>query len=94
MTAKRELREETGLDADRWELGPSFFTAPGFCTEHLAIYLATDLRHDAGASGAVDEAIETTSLTLGEALDAIEQGTVIDAKSLVAILWLARTLGR
>ena len=94
VTAKRELREETGLDADRWELGPSFFTAPGFCTERLTVYLATGLRAAAETSGAVDEAIEIASLTLGEALEAIGRGSVIDAKSLVAILWLARTLGR
>ncbi len=31
-TAKRELMEETGLEASGWQDGPAFFTAPGFCT--------------------------------------------------------------
>src|SRR5688572_19403581 len=34
-TAERELGEECGLAAASWEQGPSFFTAPGFCTERL-----------------------------------------------------------
>src|SRR6266545_4913269 len=34
-TAERELGEECGLAADTWEQGPSFFSAPGFCTELL-----------------------------------------------------------
>ena len=94
VTAKRELREETGLEAEAWQVGPSFFTAPGFCTERLTVYLATDLRHAARTAGATDEAIESTALTLGQALEAIGQGSVIDAKSLIGILWLARTLAR
>src|SRR5699024_11491271 len=42
-TAKRELAEEIGLAAARWEAGPSFFTAPGFSTERLSLFLATEL---------------------------------------------------
>ena len=92
-TAKRELLEETGLHAETWQVGPTFYTAPGFCTERLTVYLATDLRDVAATSSAADEAIETSRLPLGDALAAIDGGDVIDAKSLVAILWLARTLG-
>ncbi|MFN2483602.1 MAG: NUDIX hydrolase [Candidatus Limnocylindria bacterium] len=91
-TARRELTEETGIVAERWEEGPSFFTAPGFCTERLTLYLASELR-DGWATGPPDEIIEVSRLTLGEALAAVDDGSVADAKSLVGILWLARRLG-
>ncbi|HYF12132.1 MAG TPA: NUDIX hydrolase, partial [Actinomycetota bacterium] len=42
-TARRELAEECGLAAGTWVEGPRFYTAPGFCTELVHVYLATDL---------------------------------------------------
>ena len=93
-TARRELAEEVGLGAGRWEQGPAFFTAPGFCTEYLTIFLATDIHPDTTASHDDDEELEPVSLTLPEALDAAERGEIEDAKSLVAVLWLARRVER
>lgn len=93
-TARRELAEEVELAAGSWEQGPAFFTAPGFCTEHLTVFLATDLHPAAGAAHDDDEELEPVSLTLDQALDAIDRGEIEDAKSLVAILWLARRVGR
>jgi ADP-ribose pyrophosphatase len=90
-TARRELAEEMGLAAARWEPGPSFFTAPGFSTERLSLFLATDLR-PAEAQADDDEAIERSWLHLDEALAAIDAGRINDAKSLAGILWLARRL--
>ena len=92
QTAQRELREETGLVAAAWDEGPGFFTAPGFCTEHLRLYLATDLREEEAVQKPSDESIQVSHLDLGEALAAIEDGTIVDAKSIAGILWLARRL--
>lgn len=92
-TAKRELAEEVGLSAATWVDGPSFFTAPGFCTELMHVFLATDL----GATTAhadEDEQIEPSWLTLEDALAAIDDGRIADAKSIAGIGWLARRLGR
>jgi ADP-ribose pyrophosphatase len=89
QTAERELAEECGVTAGRWEPGPGFWTAPGFCTEYLHLWLATDLR-PVDAAGPDDEALEVEWLTLDEALDAVDRGAVDDAKSLVAIGWFAR----
>ena len=52
-TAQRELAEEGGLAATTWVEGPRFYTAPGFCTELMHLYLATDLtrRHRRGRCG-------------------------------------------
>lgn len=91
-TASRELAEESGLAAARWEEGPHFFTAPGFCTEELRLYLATDLT-DVESLADPDEVIERSRLTLPEALAAIEAGRIVDAKSIAGIYWLARRLG-
>ena len=88
-TAQRELAEECGLKATRWEEGPSFYTAPGFSTELLTLFLATDL-HPVDAQPPDDEALERSWLTLADALAAIDDGRIRDAKSLVGILWLAR----
>jgi len=90
-TAERELAEECGLRAESWEAGPSFFTAPGFCTERLTIFLATGL-HPTEMTPPEDEILESSWLTLPQALTAIEEGRIVDAKSLVGILWLARRL--
>ncbi len=91
-TAARELAEESGLAAARWEEGPRFFTAPGFCTEELRLFLATDLT-EAESLADPDEVIERARLTLAEALAAIEEGTIVDAKSIAGIYWLARRVG-
>ncbi|HET6380808.1 MAG TPA: NUDIX hydrolase [candidate division Zixibacteria bacterium] len=88
-TARRELAEECSLAADNWERGPSFYTAPGFCTERLTLFLATGL-HEVDGHPEADEELTPSWLTLDEALVAVDDGRVVDAKSIVAILWLAR----
>jgi ADP-ribose pyrophosphatase len=89
VTAQRELAEECGLAAASWEEGPAFYTAPGFSTELLTLFLATGLS-TVETEPPEDEALERSWLTLGDALASIESGRIRDAKSLVGILWLAR----
>ena len=91
-TAVRELGEETDLQAEGWERGPAFFTAPGFCTEYLTVYLATGLRPADATEHPDDEDLEVVRMTLPDALAAVDRGEIEDAKSIVAILWLARRL--
>jgi len=92
--ARRELEEETGHRAERWERLTAFWTAPGFATERMTLYLATGL---APADGErlgpdEDEALELVRLPWREAVAAAERGEIVDAKSLVGLLWLARRL--
>jgi ADP-ribose pyrophosphatase len=92
--ARRELEEETGYRAGRWERLVDFWTAPGFATERMSLYLATDLAA-AGAGGRgpdEDEALELVRLPWREALEAALRGEIADAKSIVGILWLARRM--
>jgi ADP-ribose pyrophosphatase len=90
-TARRELAEEVGLAAARWEDGPRFYTAPGFCDELMHLYLATDLS-DADGEADADELLEPLWLTLEEALGAIDAGEIRDAKTIAGVEWLARRL--
>ena len=90
-TAARELAEECGLAAGTWVEGPQFYSAPGFCTELLHTFLATDLV-EAPSIADEDEELEAGWLTLPDALAAIDDGRIRDAKSLAAIGWLARRL--
>ncbi|HEX6140462.1 MAG TPA: NUDIX hydrolase [Candidatus Limnocylindria bacterium] len=93
-TARRELAEECELAADEWEPGPSFFTAPGFCTERLALFLATGLHAATAPETPDDEELSLSWSTLDEARAAIDAGAIVDAKSIAGILWLARRIGR
>lgn len=92
-TARRELAEECALEARNWEVGPTFFTAPGFCTELMHTFLATGIEPAETAQHADDEAIETAWLSLAECRAACDDGTIRDAKTLAAIGWLSRRFG-
>ncbi len=92
--ARRELEEETGYRAARWERLTDFWTAPGFATERMFLYLATELA-PAGPDRLdpdEDEALELLRLPWRAAVAAAERGEISDAKSLVGILWLARRM--
>jgi ADP-ribose pyrophosphatase len=90
-TARRELAEECAMSAESWVAGPSFFTAPGFCTERLSLFLASELS-ETSVEAPEDEDLELSWLTLPDALAAIDSGEIADAKSIAGLLWLARRL--
>ncbi len=94
LAARRELEEETGFRAGRWELLADFWTAPGFATERMFLYLATELEPagDGRLGPDEDEALELVRLPWRDAVAAAEQGEIRDAKSLVGLLLLARRL--
>ena len=92
--ARRELEEETGYRAATWERLADFWTAPGFATELMHLYLATDLAPAAQdrLGPDEDEALELVRRPWREAVAAAERGEIGDAKSLVGLFWLARRL--
>jgi ADP-ribose pyrophosphatase len=91
--ARRELEEETGHRASTWRKLAAFWTAPGFASELMHLYLATGI---AGADGDdrlvpdEDERLELRHVTVDEALALVEDGSIADAKSILGILWLDR----
>jgi 8-oxo-dGTP pyrophosphatase MutT (NUDIX family) len=86
-TAKRELAEEIGKRAERWEELLAFYTSPGFSDERVWLYLATGLSDAPGLEPDEDERIEIVPWPLERLDEAIEQCE--DSKSLIALLWLA-----
>ena len=92
VAAARELQEETGYRAGKLRPLGTFFTAPGWCTQSLHAFLATELepsRLDADD----DEFIETALVPLAEIPDRIASGEIRDAKSVASLLLAIRVLG-
>jgi 8-oxo-dGTP pyrophosphatase MutT (NUDIX family) len=93
VAARRELEEETGHRAARWRKLAEFWTAPGFATELMHLYLATGIA-GADADGRLepdeDERLELRAVPLDEAVGLVLGGTIRDAKSILGILWLER----
>ena len=92
LAAPRELEEETGQRAATWRLLGTFWTAPGFATELMYLYLATGLRAADGdrLSADDDEHLELERIPWREAVAMAEGGEIADAKTLVGLFWLAR----
>ena len=82
--ARRELIEETGFAGAEWRKLGGYYSAPGFCTEYMHCFLATNLTPEY-ADGDEDEEIEVVPLSLEDSLALIDRGEVEDAKSLAAI---------
>jgi ADP-ribose pyrophosphatase len=92
--AKRELFEETGYRAKNWRQIAQFFTAPGFATELMHLFVATDVEYDSSHPGAAeDERLQVKVVPFDDALGMAEDGTIRDAKTLVG-LYLADRLAR
>jgi ADP-ribose pyrophosphatase len=91
LAAPRELEEETGMRAASWRLISRFYTAPGFASELMHLYLATDLRPADGdrLMPDADEHLLLERMPWREAVAAAERGELRDGKTLVALLWLA-----
>jgi ADP-ribose pyrophosphatase len=84
-TAKREIIEETGFRAKTWAKIAEFFTAPGFCTELMHVYVARGLT-PASADGDPDEVLRPVRLSLDAALKLIRSKKIRDAKSIAGLL--------
>ncbi len=87
--AKRELSEETGLEARSWtELG-FIYTSPGFSTERLYLYLARDLIQGA-AHPDPNEFLDVEKRPLSELLDMAMRGELTDGKTVIGVLKAAQ----
>ena len=83
--AARELREETGFAAHRLERLTSIVSTCGFCDEMIHIFLATQLEF-CGASPDDDEFVNVDIVPLSELIDAVLDGKIEDAKTVVGAL--------
>jgi ADP-ribose pyrophosphatase len=88
VCAHRELREETGCTASTMEHVFTMFTTPGFTDEKIHVFLASGLTRGAHAREG-DEFIELVTLPLTKVLEMIERNEIEDAKTALAILYVA-----
>jgi ADP-ribose pyrophosphatase len=84
-TAKREIVEETGFQAKKWSKIGEFYTAPGFCTELMHVYVAKGLS-PAKLPGDDDEILVPVRMSLSKALAMIRSKKIRDAKTIAGLL--------
>ena len=84
LSAKRELKEETGYLANKWESLGIIYPLPGYSTEVLYFFKATDLIDDEPEPDP-DENIETKVMDLKQAWQMIKDGEIRDAKTVSGI---------
>lgn len=93
-TARRELAEEVGLEADDWVELASFLNSPGFCDEVVRLYLARGLRPVAHDRQGVEElAMTVETLALADVAARVADGTLRDAKTIIGLLAAREHLG-
>lgn len=89
LCARRELSEETGLEADRWTPLTVLDTTPGFCNEHISMYLAEGL-HQGACHPDEDEFVQVVRMPLKEAVARVMDGTFRDGKTIVGVMMAAQ----
>jgi ADP-ribose pyrophosphatase len=89
--AKRELLEETGFTASRWQRALFFYVSPGFLDESMTVYLARGLKPGA-AQPEEDERIAVRFFPLQQAVRMAMTGKIVDAKTIASLLWLEKKL--
>ncbi|MBI5866343.1 MAG: NUDIX hydrolase [Planctomycetes bacterium] len=87
--ARRELAEETGYRAERFEPLVSFFASPGISTERMHVFLAAGLTRGETALE-TGERIRTQPMKYDAALAAIRDGRIMDGKTIAALLYYDR----
>ena len=91
--AVRELKEETGLAAERFTLLTSLLTTPGFCTEKIAIYLAEGLSQGE-TNPDEDEFLGLVRMPLDEAIELVMRGDIRDGKTICGLLMAKEVIHR
>ncbi|MBA7688007.1 ADP-ribose pyrophosphatase [subsurface metagenome] len=84
-SVRREMREETGFLPQKVAKLGGFYSSPGFCTEYLHLYLATDLVHSP-LQAEDSQSISLVRVPLLEIPGLIASGAICDAKSIAGLL--------
>ena len=90
---ERELQEEVDRHPGKVVPMGGFYVAPGYTSEYIHLFVCSELRESA-LDGDEDEDIEVEALTVDEALAAIDDGRICDAKSVIGILRFVRSFNR
>jgi 8-oxo-dGTP pyrophosphatase MutT (NUDIX family) len=93
QTAQRELTEEAGARAERWDSLGDYVSSPGVFDEVVHLFLATELTHGT-VRPEEHEVIEVHWKPFEEALRMAQQGEIRDGKSVVGLFRAAGSLRR
>ena len=66
--AAREIREETGMQAGKLKKVGNFYLAPGYSTEFMAVFLATELKHNP-LQADFDEFLQVEKIPVSKAME-------------------------
>ena len=91
-TARRELLEETGYSAECWRHLGVMHPCIGYSNERIEIFLATGLRPEGGQQLDQGEFLELVEVGLADAVLAIRDGRITDAKTITALFWAEKVL--
>ena len=83
---RREMQEETGYLPRKVERLGGFFSSPGYCTEYLHLYLATDLT-PSQLYAEDTESIRLVRVSIAKIPSLIASGNICDAKSIAGLLY-------
>ncbi len=83
--ASRELQEETGYKPGKIESLGGFYVAPGYTTEYIHLFIATDLI-ESRLPADEDEFIEVERYMLDETVAMIDRGDISDSKTIIGLL--------
>lgn len=90
--ARRELEEEVGATAGKLELLSEFYVSPGFLSEKMFVFLATDLTETVQNLEA-DELIEIEKFTFDQAFEMIRKHEIEDAKTIIGLILTGAKFG-
>jgi ADP-ribose pyrophosphatase len=90
--ARRELEEEIGVTAEKIELLTEFYVSPGFLSEKMFVFLATNLTETAQNLEA-DEILEIEKFTFEQAFEMIRKNEIEDAKTIVGLIFAGAKFG-
>jgi len=90
-TGQRELREEAGYTATRWQPLGRVHTVVSYSTEAIDFFVADGLTH-VGAALDDGEFLEIAALSVEDMLAALDRGEITDAKTVAALLLYVRRL--
>ncbi len=88
--AARELIEETGYKAGNLKQLGNFYMSPGYCTEVMHVFVATNLSKVESPGMDDDEVIEIVKVSVDDAVKMILKGEIEDAKTVCAVLAYAQ----
>ncbi|PWB53462.1 MAG: NUDIX hydrolase [Nitrosomonadales bacterium] len=91
VCGQRELLEETGYSAAKWQYLATIHPCIGYSNESMSLYLAQDLTEGAHQREG-DEFLEIFTLPMHEALEWVRTGRITDVKTVIGLFWAEKIL--